>query len=347
MADDGHAVVGDDDLAGHGQLAVAAVGRGHVDDDAARAHGADVVGGEQARGLAAGDVRGGDDDVGGGRLLGVELRGGGGLVVGHFLGVAVGGLLRGDGDGDELGAHGLDLLARFGAQVGGLDDGAHGVGGADGGEAADAGADDVHGGRRDLARGGDLASEQAAEGIGGLDHGAVAGDVGHRGQHVHRLRARQARHGVHRECGEVRGREVVDKLRIAARGQSGDEHRAGLHQVAVLARRGVEGGDDVRAPHILADESCAGGYVKIVGVGGMVAGPGLDVDVVAELDQLGDRVRRRRDERLPGIRFNGDSDSHCGLLNVLAGRKSGRSAEPDVGTGGTRCSAVSGVLIKR
>ena len=32
VADDGHAVVGDDDLAWHGELAVAAVGRGHVDD---------------------------------------------------------------------------------------------------------------------------------------------------------------------------------------------------------------------------------------------------------------------------------------------------------------------------
>ena len=326
MADDGHAVVGDDDLAWHGELAVAAVGRGHVDDDAARAHGADVVGGEQARGLAAGDVRGGDDDVGGGRLLRVELGGGGGLVVGHLLGVAVGGLLRGDRDRYELGAHRLDLLAGLRAQVGGLDDRAHGVGGADRRQAADAGADDVDGGRRDLAGCGDLAGEQAAEGVGGLDDGAVAGDVGHGGQHVHRLRARQAWHSVHRECGEVRGGQVVDKFGVASRGQAGHEHRAGLHLSAELGRRGVECGDDVRAPYVLADETRAGGGVKIVGVGGMVAGPGLDVDVVTELDQLGDRVRRRRDERLPGIGFNGDSDSHCGLLNVLAGRESGRAA---------------------
>ena len=42
-------------------------------------------------------------------------------------------------------------------------------------------------GRRDLAGRGDLAGEERAELVGRLDDGAVAGDVGHRGEHVERL----------------------------------------------------------------------------------------------------------------------------------------------------------------
>ena len=75
-------------------------------------------------------------------------------------------------------------------------------GGADRGQPGDAGADDEHPRRRGLAGRGDLAGEHAAERVGRLDHRAVAGDVGHRGQHVHRLRAGDARHGVQRQAGD-------------------------------------------------------------------------------------------------------------------------------------------------
>jgi hypothetical protein len=69
--------------------------------------------------------------------------------------------------------------------------------GADGGKACHTGADHQHLGRRHLARGGHLTGEEAAEIVARLDHGAVTGDVGHRRQRVHLLRAADARHHVH------------------------------------------------------------------------------------------------------------------------------------------------------
>ena len=120
------------------------------------------------------------------------------VVLAHLLGVAVGrhlGLLRLDRTGTRRPA--TDLLGDLGPRVGGAHDGAQAAGRADGGETGDAGADDEHLGRRHLARRGDLAGEEPAELVGRLDDGAVAGDVGHRRQHVQRLRAGDPRHGVH------------------------------------------------------------------------------------------------------------------------------------------------------
>jgi hypothetical protein len=63
VADDGHAVVGDDLLVGHGQVAVAAALGREVDDDRAALHHLDHVLGPELRRGPAGDQRGGDDDV--------------------------------------------------------------------------------------------------------------------------------------------------------------------------------------------------------------------------------------------------------------------------------------------
>jgi hypothetical protein len=52
----------------------------------------------------------------------------------------------------------------------------------------------------DRAGGGHHHRQGAAIGLGGLDHGAVAGEIGLRGQHVHHLRAGDARHELHGEA---------------------------------------------------------------------------------------------------------------------------------------------------
>jgi hypothetical protein len=68
------------------------------------------------------------------------------------------------------------------------------VGGrADRSQASDAGTGDEDLGRRHLAGGGDLAVEEAAEGVGGFNDGAVASDAGLRGQRVHLLGALSVR----------------------------------------------------------------------------------------------------------------------------------------------------------
>ena len=70
---------------------------------------------------------------------------------------------------------------------------------ADRGEPRDARADDQHLRGRHLAGGRHLPVKKRPKCSRRLDHRAVAGDVRHRGERVHLLRAGDARHGVHRE----------------------------------------------------------------------------------------------------------------------------------------------------
>ena len=321
VADDGHAVVGDEDLARLRQRTVTAVGCRQVDDDAARTHVGDIFFGEQHRGGAAWNVCGGDDDVGLGGLLGVDLRSEFRLVLGHLLGVAVLGLLSLLLDGDEFRTHGFDLLASLDAQVGGLDDRAHGVGGTDRGQAGDTSADDVDLCRRHLTCRGDLAGEQSTEGVGGLDDCAVAGDVRHGGQHVHGLCAGNARHSVHREPSDATVGELVDELLVAAWGHAADQGGSGAHEVTLFLGRGVECRDDVRFPDLLAYDARAGLAVEGVRVGGVFAGTCLYFNVIAELDELADRVWCGCHQRLVLTRLNRNTDTHFVSCAVFWGMK--------------------------
>ena len=147
-------------------------------------------------------------------LLGVDL--GGPPVVGlaRGLGVAVGRLLCSSTSTVRYSPPiDLHLVGDLGSRVGRPDDRAEARGRADRGESGDAGARDEHLGRRYLAGGGDLPGEEPAELVGGLDDRAVARDVRHRAQHVHRLGARDARHRVHRERGDAAGRERFAAVR--------------------------------------------------------------------------------------------------------------------------------------
>ena len=170
------------------------------------------------------------------------------------LGVAVGAglrLLLGPLDPEELGAHRLDLLADLGSGVESAHHGAEAAGGTDGGEAGDAGADDEDLRRRHLAGRGDLAGEEAAELVGRLDDRAVAGDVGHRAEHVERLRARDARHGVHGEDGDPAGRELGDEVGVDRRADQAGQDRAVTKAGDLLVGRGVDLEDEVAGPHVV------------------------------------------------------------------------------------------------
>ena len=155
---------------------------------------------------AAGDQRRGDDDVLLGDVRGDQRRLLGLVGVGHFLGVAAGGLGLLELvvlDGDELGAERLDLFLGGRAHVGRGHDRAEAAGGGDRLQAGDADAHDEglgggHGaGRRHHHR-------QRASVFGrGVDHGAIAGEIGLAGEHVHHLGAGDARHQLHREGGDA------------------------------------------------------------------------------------------------------------------------------------------------
>jgi hypothetical protein len=308
VADDRHAGVLDR-LAGLGQLAVAAgLGR-EIDDHRAGLHRLDHVGQPQLGRRLAGDERGRDDDVDLGRLLAEQRHLGVDELLAHLLGVAALTLARlGDLDGQELGAHRLHLIGDRRPDVEGADDRAQALGGAERGQAGDAGADHQHLGRRDLAGGGDLAGEERTEALGGLDDRAVARDVGHRRQRVDLLGPADARDAVHRQDRGLARGQAIDQLAVLRRIQERDHDLALARAIGLVATVGELGrradlAQDVGGrPHLLGGggDGRAGGQVERVGVAGAGAGAGLDHHLPAGLDPLAHRRRGGSDAALVG-----------------------------------------------
>ena len=178
VADDGHAVL-DDRLTGFGELAVTALFGCHVDDDTARLHALHHLGGDQPGGRFPGDQRGGDDDVDFTRLFGIHFALRLQEALAHDLGVtaATRAFLLVI-DLDEFATERDDLIGNLRTRVIGADDRAQTGGSTNGGEAGDTGAGDEDLGRLYLACSRDLAVEEATKGIGGLNHGPIAGNAG-------------------------------------------------------------------------------------------------------------------------------------------------------------------------
>ena len=140
-------------------------------------------------------------------------------------------------DRDELGAERGDLLLGGGSHVGCRNDGAEPAGGCDGLEAGDADAHDEalaggHGARcRHHHRHG------LAEHRGGVDDGLVAGEVRLAGQHVHRLRPRDARHELHGEDRGVAGRRGFEPGTLVVRRDHRGDESARLQRGELVGRR--------------------------------------------------------------------------------------------------------------
>ena len=158
------------------------------------------------------------------RLLGL-------VFLRHFLGVAAGRLGRLELlvlDREEFCAERGDLLLGGGPHVGGGDDGAEAARRGDRLQPGDADAHDEdlrrrHGaGRRHHHR------QRAVVFRRRVDHRLVAGEVGLAGQHVHRLRARDARHELHREGGDAGLGERLDRRVVAVGVHDGDDGGARL-----------------------------------------------------------------------------------------------------------------------
>ena len=196
--------------------------------------------GDDAGRRPAGDQRGGDDDVDVLGLLGVQLRLAGLVVVAHLLGVAGGRHLgRRRIDVEILPAQRLDLVGDLGPRVGGPHDGAQAACRADGGQSGHTRADHEHLGRRHLARRGHLPGEEPAEGVRGLDDGAVPGDVGHRRQHVQRLRPGDPRDRVHRQHRDRAGGQLLDEFRVQRRRDQADQGGAVAASAAISSSVGA------------------------------------------------------------------------------------------------------------
>ncbi len=244
----------------------------------------------------AGNQRGRDDDVDVLVLLGVQRRLAGLVVVAHLFGVAggrdFGVLVR---DGQVLAAEGGDLIGHLGPRVGGPHDRAEAARRADGSQAGDTGTDHEHLGRGHLARRGHLAGEEPAEAVGGLDHGAVAGDVGHRRQHVQRL-GREIR-GTASIASTVIGR--ADSFSTSSGLSAGESRLTRVAPVAQLADLGIIGRVDLEHDVGVPRPADLGTGVDVGSIGETrgSAGAGFYDYLIAELDNLSDSLRRGGDAR--------------------------------------------------
>ena len=149
--------------------------------------------------------------------------------------------------------------------------------------------------------------------LGRFDHGAVAGDIGHRTQRIHLLRARNARHAVHRHHRRAALRQFLEEFGILCRPQETDQRlsRTQLPGFGIVGCADLH--DDVaarpdgggRIEHLAP---C--GTVCVVRKARLRAGSGFHSDLEAELDQLGSDVGRRGDAALSGIVLSGYTDFH-------------------------------------
>ena len=82
---------------------------------------------------------------------------------------------------------------------------------------------------------------------GGIDDGLVAGEVRLARQHVHRLRARDARHELHGEDRGVAGRQRLEPGTLVVRRDHGGDERARLQSGEFLGRRPADLQENVGA----------------------------------------------------------------------------------------------------
>ncbi len=148
-----------------------------------------------------------------------------------------------------------------------------------------------------------------------LDDGAVAGDIRHRTQRIHLLRARDARHAVHRQDRRAGRRQLFEEFRVLPRPDEADQRlvRPQPGRFVALGRPDLH--DHVGLLPQLArrpDDVAAGLSVCLVREIGAGAGVGLDGNTEAEFHQLFRDVGRCCDAPLPCVHLSGYADFHTG-----------------------------------
>ena len=224
-----------------------------VDDDRSGSQRGDHRLCQQDRRLAAGNEGGADDDVGALQDLGDLFALAALEILPHLAGIAFGGFRRTGGrfvDGDKAGAKALDLLLGGGANIGRRDDGAEAPRRGDRLQPGNPRPHHQHPRRLDRAGGGHHHREGAAELVGGLERGFVAGEVGLGGKSVHRLRAGNARQQLDGERDDPGACVGLDFGRMRQRLEQADQHGTAFELAQLVAPRLLA---DQRALHLQDD----------------------------------------------------------------------------------------------
>jgi len=307
VTDDGHAVLYHR-LAGLGQFTITTPFRRHVDDDTTRLHALHHLGGEEPWRSLAGDKRGGDDDVHLPGLFRVHLALRLLETLAHHLGVAAAtGTFFLVLDFHEFAAQRLDLVGHFGTRIVRAHDGAQTGCGTDRRQTGHAGTGDEYLGRWNLARSRDLAVEEAAKDIRGLDHGAVTGYASLRSQGVHLLGAgKLARQAVDGQHGCLLRSQLLHQLRILPRPDEADQGATFAHQLNLGTRRDGYLEQDVgRSPQPGSTNDDLGSRcaVGIIAAIRPFSGTRFNRDFETQLDELLYDFRHRRNPLFPCVRF--------------------------------------------
>ena len=213
-------------------------------------------------------------------------------------------------DGEEFGAERFNLLLGRGPHVGRGDDSAEPPRGGDRLQAGNADTHHEHFGCRNRACRGHHHRESAAEGLGCLDHGAIAGEIGLAGQHIHHLRAGDARHQFHRKCQNAGLGQRLQRGLVAVGIHDRNDQGAALVAGKLGCLRAFHLDDDVGIFEGIGADGCADGGEFRIQQPRFDARAGLDREIDAQRLEFFYRVRRRRDPRLGRIDFLGDGNLH-------------------------------------
>ena len=307
-----------DHLARHRAFDVAAAFHRQVDDHRSGSHRRQLRIADQPRRGAAGDQRGGDDDILLGDMRGYQL----GLCLLVFLAhlgrIAARTLALDPGDildEDRLGAQRQDLFLRRGSHVGGGYLRAQPPRGGDRLQPGDAHAHHEHLGGADRARRGHHHRKGAAIDARGVQHRLVPRQVRLRRQDVHRLRTRDARHELHRQRLVPRRGIGVDPRAVPEGVQPGDDPGARRRAGQRRGVRPLHAQHDARARQRRRPVAHVGPRrgVIAVGIGCAGAGSGLDRHLRAQRHEFLHRFRRRGHPALAGSPLLKDRDLHAAL----------------------------------
>ena len=240
-------------------------------------------------------------------LIGKELALAAAVLVGQLLRVPAAGcsaLLQ--LDPDVLGPDAFDLFFDLRTDIGRGDGGAKTFRRRDRLQAGNACADDEHFGRAHHAGRRHQHRKISIQFHRTQEHALVAGDVRHRRQCVHGLRARRPRDGIGRKGGDLSRGERTNGVEVSEGHQRADIDRPRLHPACFIASGRSEGRrtnfqDEIRAAEEssgIAFECNACVAVRRIRITGRIACARLDRDLIPGLNQLLARLGNDRNPPL-------------------------------------------------
>ena len=323
MADKRHALMAHN-LARLGQFAIAALLHRQIDENRARLHAFNHFARHQFGRRASGDQRRANDNVLLGNMLGDQFSLPLLIIRAHFLGVAAlcfAAVARIGLDHDEGAAQAFHLLSGSRAHIRCADNRAQPLGRGNRLQARNTGPHNENPRRGYRACRCHHHGQGAVIFCGCIQHGLIASEIGLRGQNIHGLRARDARHQLHRHGLNFLRCHGFYASRVLVRVQLPDNHRIRLHGFDFRRRRRAHAHHHIgffKAGDNRLGDSRACVLEIIIVKTGFGTSTGFNRDGDTQCLKFLDGLRRRRNTRLAGLFFfkNGELNCHHFLRKI-------------------------------